>query len=185
MVSPGTSRGTHKKVTTSLELAKATGKLHRHVLQTIRNIEPDWIELGNNPFTQSEYTSVLGAKKPCYELSKEECLYIASRFTKLARTCVMNYLAKVCGPEENQDNSSSTPRDGYPTVSGFFQLVSVADLHYAMSMLIAFTKKEVYNSKSEQSRELRHSANVLSTFAKTLAANSESLESHFAPLICK
>lgn len=185
MVSPGTSRGTHKKVTTSLELAKATGKLHSHVLQTIRNIEPDWKGLGHEAFTQSEYTSVLGVRKPCYELTKDECIYIASRFSKLARTCVMNLLTKVCGPKEIPEATPEIPRDGYPTVPGFFQLVSVADLHYAMSMLIAFTKKEVYNSKSERSRELRHSANVLSTFAKTLAANSESLESHFGSLICK
>lgn len=172
-------------VTTSLELARVTGKQHSHVLKTIRAIEPDWKELGNEPLTASEYASALGVNKPCYELTKDECTYIASRFSKHARNCVLNFLGNARETEVTTTAIRKTPRDGYPTVPGFFQYVSVADLHNAMSMLIAFTKKEVYNSKSERGRELRHSANVLSTFAKTLAANSESIESHFDSLICK
>lgn len=86
---------------------------------------------------------------------------------------------------DTQNSTQPKPRNGYPTTSEYFGLVSVADLHCAMTTLINFTKEAIYNRNTAKHREIRHQANVLDTFAKTLAANAESIEMQFDSLICK
>lgn len=73
------------------------------------------------------------------------------------------------------------PRNGYPTVQDYFKYVCVADLYLAMQDLIDPAKSSVYNRKTTKHRNIRHSANVVSTFANTLSANAETFDS----LICK
>ena len=55
---------------TSLEIAELTGKQHKHVMEAIRKMEPAWV----------------GTREvPCYQLTKTECLYIATKFNDEAR----------------------------------------------------------------------------------------------------
>ena len=74
---------------TSLEIAELTGKQHKNVMQAIRNMEPAWEKVQGLKFQLSSriYNLPNGGTKevPCYQLTKTECLYIATKFNDEAR----------------------------------------------------------------------------------------------------
>jgi len=70
---------------TSLEIAELTGKQHKNVMQAIRNMEPAWEKVNGLKFQLVEYRDAKGELRPCYQLSKTECLYIATKFNDEAR----------------------------------------------------------------------------------------------------
>lgn len=70
---------------TSMQIAETTGKLHKDVLRAIRNMESAWIKVNGRKFALVEYTDAKGEKRPCYQLTKTECLYIATKFNDEAR----------------------------------------------------------------------------------------------------
>ena len=74
---------------TSLEIADIAGKAHKNVMQAIRNMEPAWEKVQGLKFQLSSRTYDLpngGTKTvPCYELTKTECLYVATKFNDEAR----------------------------------------------------------------------------------------------------
>lgn len=69
----------------SLEIAKLTGKPHNDVLKAIRAMEPAWEEIAEGKFSRSEYKDSTGRSLPCFELTKTECLYVATKFNDKAR----------------------------------------------------------------------------------------------------
>lgn len=74
---------------TSLQIAEVTGKKHCDVLRAIRNMEPSWEKITARKFASRFKINELanGVKKetPYYELTKTECLYIATKFNDEAR----------------------------------------------------------------------------------------------------
>ena len=70
---------------TSLEIAQVTGKMHKDVMKAIRNMEPAWLKVNGRNFALVDYTDSKGEHRPCYSLSKMECLYIATKFNDEAR----------------------------------------------------------------------------------------------------
>ena len=74
---------------TSLEIAELTGKQHKDVLKAIRNMEPAWAKVCGRNFalTSRIIDQPNGGTRevPCYQLTKTECLYIATKFNDEAR----------------------------------------------------------------------------------------------------
>ena len=74
---------------TSLEIAELTGKQHKHVMEAIRKMEPAWEKVCGSNFRLTSRTIVQpngGTREvPCYQLTKTECLYIATKFNDEAR----------------------------------------------------------------------------------------------------
>ena len=70
---------------TSLEIAELTGKQHYHVMEAIRKMEPAWERVNASKFRLVEYRDNKGELRPCYCLTKTECLYIATKFNDEAR----------------------------------------------------------------------------------------------------
>ena len=70
---------------TSLEIAELTGKQHCHVMEAIRKMEPAWVKVNESKFRLVEYKDQKGELRPCYQLTKTECLYIATKFNDEAR----------------------------------------------------------------------------------------------------
>ena len=70
---------------TSVEIAELTGKQHRNVLAAIRKMEPAWENVTQSKFGVSNYVDAKGQTRPCYQLTKTECLYIATKFNDEAR----------------------------------------------------------------------------------------------------
>ena len=65
---------------TSLEVAEFTGKKHYHVMEAIRKMEPSWQKVNASKFRLVEYRDQKGEIRPCYSLTKDECLFIAAKF---------------------------------------------------------------------------------------------------------
>ena len=70
---------------TSLEIAAITGKQHKDVMRAIRNMEPAWEKVNGRKFALVEYRDAKGETRPCYSLTKTECLYVATKFNDEAR----------------------------------------------------------------------------------------------------
>ena len=70
---------------TSLEIAELTGKQHKHVMEAIRKMEPAWVSIAGSNFRLGSYKDLNGQLRPCYQLTKTECLYIATKFNDEAR----------------------------------------------------------------------------------------------------
>ena len=70
---------------TSLQIAEVTGKLHKDVLEAIRNMEPAWVKVNGRKFPLVEYKDAKGEMRPMYQLNKTECLYVATKFNDEAR----------------------------------------------------------------------------------------------------
>ena len=54
-------------------------------MQAIRNMEPAWVKVNGCKFALVEYQDQKGELRPCYQLTKTECLYIATKFNDEAR----------------------------------------------------------------------------------------------------
>ena len=70
---------------TSLEIAEVTSKQHCHVMAAIRKMEPAWQKVNQSNFRLVDYQDKKGELRPCYQLTKTECLYIATKFNDEAR----------------------------------------------------------------------------------------------------
>lgn len=77
--------GEAQQTMSSLEIARLTGKPHNDVLKAIRAMEPAWEETTEGKFSRSEYKDSTGRSLPCFELTKTECLYVATKFNDKAR----------------------------------------------------------------------------------------------------
>ena len=73
----------------SLEIAKLTGKPHNDVMKAIRAMEPSWEKVSQGKFSLSsrkvEQPNGGIREYPYYELTKTECLYVATKFNDEAR----------------------------------------------------------------------------------------------------
>ena len=69
---------------TSLDIAELCGKPHNDILKAIRKMEPAWEKVSLGKFSQSSRKMIQpngGVREyPCYELTKTETLYIATKF---------------------------------------------------------------------------------------------------------
>lgn len=69
----------------SLQIAELTGKPHNDIMKAIRKMEPSWAKVNGGNFSLVEYQDAKGEMRPCYQLTKPECLYIATKFNDEAR----------------------------------------------------------------------------------------------------
>lgn len=74
-----------KNKISSIEIAELAGKRHSDLLRDIRNMEEAWVNVTERKFALSEYVDSTGRKLPMYELTKQESLYIATKFNDEAR----------------------------------------------------------------------------------------------------
>ena len=69
----------------SLEIAELSDRNHKDVMRSIREMEPAWQKINGRNFTLVEYKDAKGEMRPCYSLTKTECLYVATKFNDEAR----------------------------------------------------------------------------------------------------
>lgn len=69
----------------SLQIAEVSEKNHSDILRAVRKMEPAWEKVNGCNFALVEYIDKKGQKRPMYQLSKTECLYIATKFNDIAR----------------------------------------------------------------------------------------------------
>lgn len=74
----------------SREIAEMTRKRHADLMRDIRNMECAWEKINGCKFALVEYTDAKGEKRPEYQLTKKECLYIATKFNDETRARLIN-----------------------------------------------------------------------------------------------
>ena len=77
--------GESQQTISSLEIARLTGKDHAHVMRDIRNMEPSWEKISQSKFGLASYKDAQGKERPCYQLTKRESLYVATKYNDEAR----------------------------------------------------------------------------------------------------
>lgn len=75
----------NEQLMTSIEIATLTNKQHKNVMQAIRKMETAWSQVAGLKFQLGSYEDINGQARPCYFLTKTECLYIATKFNDEAR----------------------------------------------------------------------------------------------------
>lgn len=73
----------------SLELAEITGKNHKELLRSIRDMQPAWEKVTERKFALSEYKDITGRKLPMYQFDKLEYMYIISKFNDEIRALLI------------------------------------------------------------------------------------------------
>lgn len=74
----------------SREIAEKARKRHADLMRDIRNMEDAWVKINGCKFALVEYTDAKGEKRPEYQLTKKECLYIATKFNDETRVRLIN-----------------------------------------------------------------------------------------------
>lgn len=92
---------------TSLQIAEVTGKNHFDVMRAIRKMEPAWEKINESKFALVDYKDKKGEIRPCYSLTKEECLYIATKFNDEARAKLIKRWKEL----EEQHQKPSVPQN--------------------------------------------------------------------------
>lgn len=69
----------------SREIAELAGKPHNDVLKSIRSMEPAWEKVNGGKFSLVEYLDKKGEKRPEYQLTKREVLYVATKWNDETR----------------------------------------------------------------------------------------------------
>ena len=77
--------GESQQTMSSLEIAKLTGKPHNDVLKAIRAMEPAWEKIAEGNFSRGSYKDANNQERPCFFLTKTECLYVATKINDEAR----------------------------------------------------------------------------------------------------
>lgn len=85
MVKKNRSNQNEAQYMTSLEIAQLTGKNHCDVLRAIRRMEPAWERVNLSKFALIDYKDNKGRIYQCYQLTKTETLFIATKFNDEAR----------------------------------------------------------------------------------------------------
>ncbi len=98
--------GESQQMMNSVELAKVVEKKHKYVLEAIRKMEPAWEKIHGTKFRLMlrEVVAGQGARRmePCYQLTKLESLYIATKFKDESR-------AKLVKRWEELETGEATP----------------------------------------------------------------------------
>lgn len=76
-------------------------------MKAIRNMEPAWEKINGRKFELVEYKDKKGETRPCYSLTKEECLYIATKFNDEARAKLIKRWKEL----EEQRQTPSVPQN--------------------------------------------------------------------------
>lgn len=88
----------------SLEIAKLTGKEHKHVLRDIREFL-DEIDEGDRSRFGSIYQDSYGRDQECYILPKRECLGLASKYDAKLRMAIIDRWAELEYKEKSGEYS--------------------------------------------------------------------------------
>lgn len=81
----GEANNSNSPKMSSREIADLAGKPHNDVLKSIRSMEPAWEKVNGGKFSLVEYVDKKGQKRPEYQLTKREVLYVATKWSDETR----------------------------------------------------------------------------------------------------
>lgn len=129
----------------SLDIAKDTGREHKEVMRSIRNMEDAYEKINQRKFALVEYKDAKGQSRPCYNLTKKQALFVVTKFKDDVRLKLINRWEEL---EEEQMRQLQQSQPAVPT-------------SFAQALLLAAQQQEEIErqqkeieAKSEQVHEL-------------------------------
>lgn len=156
----------------SLEIARLTGKPHNDVMKAIRAMEPAWEEINGGKFSRVEYKDAKGEMRPCFELTKTECLYVATKFNDRAR-------AKLVIRWEELERQSRANMISLPNFEDPAEAAIAWAKEYKEKKVLAIENKTLQREKmllqdeniqlAAENQELKHDKNYLDLIMRSKA----------------
>lgn len=161
----GIVRTEEHQTMTSLEIAQLTGKSHNDVLKAIRKMEPAWAKINGGNFSLVEYKDAKGEMRPCYELTKTECLYVATKFNDEAR-------AKLVLRWEELEKKARTNMLQLPDFTNPAEAARAWAKKYEETLLLTHENVRLENENLlllTENQELKHDKNYLDIIMRSKA----------------
>jgi Rha family phage regulatory protein len=92
----------------SRDIAELSGNLHKNVMRDIRKMEAAWEKSTGLKFELSVFKDETGRTLPMYQLTKTQCLYVATKFNDEARARLVLRWEKLEGNQLLQINQLVT-----------------------------------------------------------------------------
>lgn len=153
----------------SLEIAKLTGKPHNDVMKAIRAMESGWEKVSQGKFSLSSRKVQQpngGVREyPCYELTKTECLYVATKFNDEAR-------AKLVIRWEELEKQSRTSMIALPNFEDPAEAAMAWAKEYKEKKVLAIENKRLEDENvmlAAENQELKHDKNYLDLIMRSKA----------------
>ena len=153
----------------SLEIAKLTGKPHNDVMKAIRAMESGWEKVSQGKFSLSSRKVQQpngGVREyPCYELTKTECLYVATKFNDEAR-------AKLVIRWEELENQARTSMIALPNFEDPADAAMAWAKEYKEKKVLAIENKRLEDENvmlAAENQELKHDKNYLDLIMRSKA----------------
>ena len=161
--------GESEQTMSSLEIAKLTGKPHNDVMKAIRAMEPSWEKVSQGKFSLSSRKVQQpngGVREyPCYELTKTECLYVATKFNDEAR-------AKLVIRWEELEKQSRTSMIALPNFEDPAEAAMAWAKEYKEKKVLAIENKRLEDENvmlAAENQELKHDKNYLDLIMRSKA----------------
>lgn len=97
-----------KQTISSREISELTGKPHADLMKAIRAMGPAWEKIGRGNFSLTSFIDQWNRQQPMYDLTKTECLYVATKFNDEARAKLVLRWEQL---ETQQRQTPSLPSD--------------------------------------------------------------------------
>ena len=157
--------GGSRQTMSSLEIASLAGKPHNDVMKAIRKMEPAWEKVTEGKFSRSEYKDSTGRSLPCFELTKKECLYIATKFNDEAR-------AKLVVRWEELELKARANIVSLPDFTDPAEAAMAWAKEYREKKVLAIENKRLKNENIQlvvENQELKHDKNYLDLIMRSKA----------------
>lgn len=161
--------GESRQTMSSLEIAKLTGKPHNDVMKAIRAMEPSWEKVSQGKFSLSsrkvEQPNGGIREYPCYELTKTECLYVATKFNDEAR-------AKLVIRWEELEKNARASMIALPNFEDPAEAAMAWAKEYKEKKVLAIENKRLEEENVElaaENQELKHDKNYLDLIMRSKA----------------
>ena len=153
----------------SLEIAKLTGKPHNDVMKAIRAMESGWEKVSQGKFSLSSRKVQQpngGVREyPCYELTKTECLYVATKFNDEAR-------AKLVIRWEELEKQARASMIALPNFEDPAEAAMAWAKEYKEKKVLAIENKRLEDENvmlAAENQELKHDKNYLDLIMRSKA----------------
>lgn len=161
--------GESRQTMSSLEIAKLTGKPHNDVMKAIRAMEPSWEKVSQGKFSLSsrkvEQPNGGIREYPCYELTKTECLYVATKFNDEAR-------AKLVLRWEELERKARANMIALPDFTDPAEAAVAWAKEYREKKVLAIENKKLEDENIQltvENQELKHDKNYLDLIMRSKA----------------
>lgn len=130
----------------SLEVAEMVGKLHKNIVRDIRGYLAEMHELKIEPvdfFTENTYKDGKGEERPCYQVTKKGCEFIAHKLTGIKGT---KFTAKYINRFHDMEN---VIQQGIPDKQNIDERLIVMKMNAQTRMAQTFLKLANVDTLSE------------------------------------